>query len=153
MVKVCEKYPNLTIIIDHFGVSQSPVSPKIPDKWGKLPGTLLLAKYPNVYVKFCGGPVMSDQKYPFTDVWPHLHQILKAFGPERCMWASDYTRMRWLPSDPNDKPGPPKFAPRSEWKSYAECLNYLLYTNEISQSDKEHLFNKAVRKALRWPKT
>lgn len=150
MSKVCERHPDLTIIVDHFGVSQSPVSPVIPDKWGKLPGTLSLAKYPNVYVKFCGGPVMSDQDYPYEDIWPHLHQILKAFGPERCMWASDYTRMRWLPSDPSKPPGPPGMAPRSQWKLYSECRDYLLKTNEISESDKEHLFNKAVRRALNW---
>jgi hypothetical protein len=56
--------------------------------------------------------------------------------------------MRWgLPDDPA-KPG---LRPRSDWKSYADTLYYLLHTSEISQSDKVELFSGAVRRALRWP--
>jgi L-fuconolactonase len=112
-----------------------------------LPGLLALARYPKVFVKCCGTPLVSREPYPYSDVWPHFHRILKAFGPQRCMWASDYTRMRWgLAEDPS-QPGP---RPRREWESYANSLHYLLYTNEISQSDKEQLFSGAVRRALKW---
>jgi hypothetical protein len=93
---------------------------------------------------------VSDQPYPFDDVWPHFHQVLKAFGPERCMWASDFTRMRWgvsyLPGQPTNV-----WPPRSQWRSYADALYHLLHTKEVSQSDKEQLFSGAVRRALRWP--
>jgi predicted TIM-barrel fold metal-dependent hydrolase len=139
-----ERHPDLTIIIDHFGITQSMQFPP-KDRWGALPGLLSLAKYPNVYVKLCGTPVISKQPYPYSNVWPYIHQILKAFGPERCMWASDFTRMRWGTETPVDKSG---FPPRSDWISYAESLYYMLHSNEISQSDKEHIFNGTVRRAL-----
>ncbi len=89
-------------------------------------------------------PVISREDYPYNDAWPYLHQVLKAFGPERCMWASDYTRMRWGVSAPLGSP------PRTGWKSYADTLHFLLYSNEISQSDKEELFGGTVRRALNW---
>jgi L-fuconolactonase len=97
MEPVAQKYPGLTMIIDHLGVSQSPVSPPRADVWDRLPGLLLLAKYPNVNVKFCGAPLLSKEAYPYRDVWPKLHEVIEAFGPERLMWGSDYTRMRWIP--------------------------------------------------------
>lgn len=144
---VAERHPDLTIIVDHFGITQSLRTEIEGDRWQALPGLLDLARYPNVFVKCCGTPLVSRAPFPYDDVWPYLHKILKTFGPERCMWASDYTRMRWgLPDLPNGGGAPP----RSAWKSYADSLFYLLHTNEISQSDKEQLFSGAVRRALRW---
>ena len=143
---VAERHPDLTIIVDHFGITQSLRTEIEGDRWQALPGLLALARYPNVYVKCCGTPLVSRDPFPYDDVWPRFHQILKAFGPERCMWASDYTRMRWgLPDGPDGG-----MRPRSDWLSYADCLYYLLHTNEISQADKEQLFSGAVRRALRW---
>jgi predicted TIM-barrel fold metal-dependent hydrolase len=145
---VAERHPDLTIIVDHFGITQSLRTDIQGDRFQALPGLLELARYPKVFVKCCGTPLVSREAYPYNDIWPAFHQILKAFGPERCMWASDYTRMRWgLPDDPA-KPG---LRPRSDWKSYADTLYYLLHTSEISQSDKVELFSGAVRRALRWP--
>jgi len=144
MEPVAQKYPELTMVIDHLGVSQSPVSPPRPDKWDRLPGLLNLAQYPNVHVKFCGVPLMSNEEFPYKDTWPWLHQIIDAFGPERLFWGSDYTRMRWIPETSS------QLAPRDQWKRYCDCLNYLLQTDEISASDKEWMLGKAIRKALRW---
>ena len=142
---VAERHPNLTIIIDHIGVSQSPVSPQRPDDqlWDQLDGLLGLAKYPNVNVKLCGAPVLSREPYPYKDVWRHLHRVFDAFGPERILWASDYTRMRWLAGG---APNPDM----STWWYYSDCLNYLRDTDEISESDKEWVFSKTVRRVLRW---
>jgi L-fuconolactonase len=147
---VAEQHPDLTIIIDHFGITQSLRTEIEGDRFAALPGLLALARYPNVYVKCCGTPLVSRAPFPYDDIWPAFHQILKAFGPERCMWASDYTRMRWgLPDNPHN-PGP---RPRSDWKSYADTLYYLLHTSELSQDDKVQLLGGTVRRALRWPAT
>jgi predicted TIM-barrel fold metal-dependent hydrolase len=147
LIPVAERYPDLTIIVDHFGITQSLRTEIEGDRFKALPGLLEMARYPNVYVKCCGTPLVSRDPFPYDDIWPAFHQILKAFGPERCMWASDYTRMRWgLPDLPNGAA-----PPRSDWLSYADCLYYLRHTDEISQGDKEQLFSGAVRRALRWP--
>ncbi len=145
-----EKYPDLTIIVDHFGITQSLARPVEGDRWQALPRLLEIARYPNVFVKMCGAPLVSRDPYPYKDVWPHLHAILKAFGAGRCMWASDFTRQRWGTSTPPDDSG---FPPRQDWIGYSRALHYLLDTDEIGQGDKEELFAGAVRRALGWPNT
>jgi predicted TIM-barrel fold metal-dependent hydrolase len=146
MGAVAERYPGLTMIIDHLGVSQSPVSPPRPDPWDKLPGLLGLAKYPNVHVKFSGAPLLSREPYPHDDLWPQLHKIVDAFTPDRLMWGTDFTRMRWIPG------GGSQLAPRSQWRLYSDCLNYLRDTNELSAADKEKMFSGTIRRVLRWPR-
>ena len=148
MSTVAERHPGLTMVIDHLGVSQSPVSPPRDEPWDQLDGLLGLAKYPNVNVKLCGAPLMSSEPYPYKDVWPHLHRVFEAFGPERILWASDFTRMRWRPS--LDVGSGSRYAPFKQWKYYSDCLNYLRDTDEISESDKEWVFGKTVRRVLRW---
>ena len=156
MEVVAQRHPGMTIIIDHLGLSQSPVSPPRADPWDALDGLLALARYPNVYVKLCGVALLSREPAPHRDAWPHLHRVFDAFGPERIMWASDYTRMRWLPSF---EAGPdvrytagdePTLAPFKQWTYYSDCLNYLRDTDELSTSDKEWVLGRTVRRALRW---
>jgi len=144
---LAERHPDMNLIVDHFGVTQSMAAPP-EDRWTALPDLLSMAKYPNVYVKLCGTPIISKEKYPYHDIWQYIHPILHAFGPERCLWASDMTRQRWGTETP---PGPGGFPPRSDWKPYADALYYLLHTNEIGQSDKEWLFNGTIKRALHWP--
>jgi predicted TIM-barrel fold metal-dependent hydrolase len=139
MNTVAERYPGLTIVIDHFGVSQSPVSPPRDEPWDRLPGLLGLARFPNVHVKVCGAPLLSAQAYPFDDVWPNLMRVIDAFGPRRLMWASDYTRLRMSPKSRHGV-------------TYSECRDFLLYTDRLSKADKAEIFGAAARRALRWPK-
>jgi L-fuconolactonase len=143
---VAAAHPGLTMIVDHLGVSQSPVSPPRDDPWDKLPGLLSLAKFPNVHVKFSGAPLLSREPFPHHDVWPFLHQIVNAFGPERLMWGTDFTRLRWVPVVGG-------LAPRDQWHLYSDSVNYLRDTTELSQADKEQLFSGTIRRVLRWPKS
>lgn len=129
---VATRYPDLVLIVDHLGVSQSPYSPPRQDPWDKLPDLLKLARHRNVHVKVCGVPVLSRKAYPYEDAWPYLHSVIDAFGAERLMWASDYTRMRHA------------------GRTYSECRDHLLRSNEISEEQKEQIFGGTVRRVLRW---
>jgi L-fuconolactonase len=146
LASVARAHPDLTMIVDHLGVSQSPVSPPRDEPWDKLPGLLGLAELPNVHVKFSGAPLLSREPFPHHDVWPYLHQIVNAFGPERLMWGTDFTRLRWIPVVGG-------LAPRDQWHLYSDSVNYLRDTTELSQADKEQLFSGTIRRVLRWPKT
>jgi L-fuconolactonase len=145
MTQVAAAHPGLTMVIDHLGVSQSPVSPPRPDPWDQLPGLLSLAQFPNVHVKFSGAPVLSRTPYPHPDIWPYLHQVVNAFGPDRLMWGSDFTRLRRKPMV--DGGGP---APRDTWHLYSDSVNYLRDTTELSATDKEKIFGGTIRAVLRW---
>jgi L-fuconolactonase len=143
LASVARAHPDLTMIVDHLGVSQSPVSPPRPDPWDRLPGLLSLAQFANVHVKFSGAPVLSREPYPHHDVWPFLHQIVNAFGPRRLMWGTDFTRLRWIPVVGG-------LAPRDQWHYYSDSVSYLRDTTELSREDKEQLFNGTIRRVLRW---
>jgi predicted TIM-barrel fold metal-dependent hydrolase len=76
-------------------------------------------------------------------VWPYLHQVVNAFGPQRLMWGSDFTRLRWIPVVGG-------LAPRDQWHYYSDSVNYLRDTTELSQDDKAMIFSGTIRRVLRW---
>lgn len=142
------KYPGLKLVIDHIGLRQSPPSPPRPEPWAGLPDVLKLKRYPNVYIKLSGVPLLSVERFPFKDTWPYLHRIVDAFGPERIMWASDFTRMRW---QVNRVGGVRHNAPRSEWKPYSDCLNFIHQIDELSSTDKNWILGETAQRVLNWP--
>jgi predicted TIM-barrel fold metal-dependent hydrolase len=93
-----------------------------------------LARYPNLAVKWCHAPgLLSDEEYPYRDLQPLLRQAIEAFGAERIMWASDYTVAR-------DQNG----------NTWAECLYYVLESDQLTWAEKAWLLGGAVRRALNW---
>lgn len=144
MAAIAERHPNLTLIIDHIGVAQHPVSPPETMSWRTFPDLLELATYPNIAVKLCGGPLLSDQHYPFDDIWPYLDQLFATFGFDRVMWASDYTRMRIADLPRGDRP-------RKRGLSYAESLDYLRRTDRLGLEDKRKLLGGTARRLLNLP--
>ena len=128
--RIAEAHPGLPVIIDNLGLIQPPIRTPESPPWKHLPEVLGLASLPNVFIKFIGAPTLSNYGYPFVDVWPRLTQIIEAYGPERLMWGSDFTRCRGL-------------------NTYAEAVAYVLYTDQLSASDKEQLFNQTIARVMR----
>jgi L-fuconolactonase len=124
MAEIAIAHPRLTLIIDHFGLRQyPPLKPDAPPL-GKLPGLLSLAKFPNVLVKMCGAQLFSALPYPHADIWDWLRGVVDAFGAERMLWASDFTRLRMVP------PGEP-------WRgTYGEALGVVRDTDALSAEEK-----------------
>jgi predicted TIM-barrel fold metal-dependent hydrolase len=87
---VAARYPHLKLTIDHIGR----ISGLRDDTaFATLPEMLALAKYPNVSVKLSGAPSYSSDPYPYKNIHGYLRQIFDAFGPKRCFWGTDITRM------------------------------------------------------------
>lgn len=128
------KHQGVQIVVDHLGLSAPPVVPADPDLFQDLPQLLALAHFRNVAVKMTGVPSLSKESFPFRDTWPHLLSVIDAFGPDRVMWGSDFTRVRGL------------------GRSYIDGVRYVDEIRGLSTSDKEMLFGKTVRQILRWPK-
>jgi L-fuconolactonase len=144
MAQIAERHPDLTLIIDHIGVAQHPVSPPETMSWRSFPDLLALARYPNVSVKLCGAPLLSSQAYPFDDVWPYLDQLFAAFGFERVMWASDYTRLR-LANLPRGE------RPRQRGLTYGDSLDFLRRTDRLSVDEKRLLLGGTAQRLLKLP--
>ena len=45
-------------------------------------------------VKLSGLVKCSTQRYPWTDSWPYVRALVAAFGPEGCLWGSDWPFLR-----------------------------------------------------------
>ena len=88
---IAERYPGLKLHIDHCG--RGGVPGKDDAVFADLGEMLELARYPNVAVKLSGAPSYSSQPYPYRNIHLYLRRIYDAFGPERCFWGTDITRM------------------------------------------------------------
>jgi L-fuconolactonase len=142
-----QRFPKLRFIVDHCGVGVAPLRVgQLPvtmetsmtksrdDRLVELTRVCEMAQYPNVALKWCHAPgLLSEEDYPYRDVMPLLRQAIDAFGVERIMWASDYT-----------------IAQSQNANTWAECLYYLLDSDQISRTEKEWLLGGSVRQLLKW---
>ena len=58
----------------------------------ELPKLLELAAHDNVVVKITGACTLWHEPFPYKDIWDPLGRIFDAFGLDRCMWGTDWTR-------------------------------------------------------------
>jgi len=92
---------------------------------------------------------LSEQRFPFKDLWPHLRRMVSSFGPQRLMWGSDISRFIGRVGFSIRMPGTEgDYVPSH---SYAEALLYLRETDELSAEEKRWLLGGTVRQLLGWP--
>ena len=91
--KIAERHPRLKLHIDHIGRGGGRADLKDDAAYANLGEMLALARLPNVAVKLSGAPSTSTQPYPYRNIHKYLQQIIEAFGPARCFWGTDITRM------------------------------------------------------------
>jgi predicted TIM-barrel fold metal-dependent hydrolase len=87
-----DRHPGTRFIIDHLGIAQPRVPPASPQPWSDLPKVIELAKRPNAMIKVSGACTLSHEPYPFPDIWDPLARVFEAWGFERCLWGTDWTR-------------------------------------------------------------
>lgn len=92
VAELARRHPDTQLVIDHLGLSQPFEPPAPPEPWAKLPQVLELAAFPNVVVKVTGACTLSHQPFPYPDLWEPLGRMFDAFGIERCLWGTDWTR-------------------------------------------------------------
>lgn len=78
-----EKYPDLTVVIDHM--ADSPL-----DKPQELEKLIALKRYPKVFVKTSHTWSLSKQEYPYKDSQAEVKRLYDHFGPQRLMWGTDW---------------------------------------------------------------
>lgn len=128
--RVAERHPQLTMILDHMGVSTATVRDnKVPEAIGE---TAALGKYPNVSVKLSNAPGMSQQAYPFRDVADHIKRVFDAYGPQRSYWGTDLTNSY------------AKASYRQRVSHFTEELSFL------SEQDRDLVMGRAIVARLKW---
>ena len=87
-----DRHPDTRFILDHLGILQPRTPPAPAQPWADLPKVLELARRPNLVIKVSGACTLSREPYPFADIWDPLARIFDAWGFERCLWGTDWTR-------------------------------------------------------------
>jgi predicted TIM-barrel fold metal-dependent hydrolase len=130
-IQLIDRHPNVRFIVDHLGILQPRVPPAPAEPWADLPKILDLAKRPNVVIKVSGACTLSKEPYPFPDIWDPLKRIFDAWGFERCLWGTDWTRA---------------FAV----VNYEQAVKPFLETKRLSDSERAMLMGGACAKAYGW---
>jgi predicted TIM-barrel fold metal-dependent hydrolase len=128
--RIAERHPQLTLIIDHMGLSSEALRNKKMQE--AVDQSAALAKYPNVSVKVSSAPLFSNENYPWRDVTPSIRKLYDAFGPRRCHWGTDVTNSF------------AKASYRQRVTHFTEELPFL------SEDDKDWIMGKAIVERLRW---
>ena len=85
-------HPQTRFVIDHLGFYQPRTKPAPANVWADLPKVLELARRPNAVIKVSGVCTMSRESFPYPDIWDPLARVFDAWGFERCLWGTDWTR-------------------------------------------------------------
>ncbi len=83
--KMCEKYPDTPVVIDHFARIGGDGQIRKSD----LDNLCDLAKHKKVTVKISAYYAFGKKKAPYLDLGDMIKRLCDSFGPERLMWASD----------------------------------------------------------------
>ncbi len=90
--ELARRNPDTQVIIDHVGLAQPFLPPAPPEPFADLPNVLAAAELDNVTIKISGACTLSHQPFPYPDIWEPLSRVFDAYGLERCMWGTDWTR-------------------------------------------------------------
>jgi len=79
--------PDMKFVIDHL--AKPPIASGAIDEWAAR--LKPLAAYPNVFCKLSGMVTEADWKrWTVRDITPYASRVLEWFGPERCVFGSDW---------------------------------------------------------------
>ncbi len=129
LARRAEQFPDLPIILDHCGYVSPDVDPKEPN----LAPVLAMARYPNVYAKLTFFGAASHQAYPFEDVHWMARRIVDAFGPERCMYGSNFPTAQ--------------YNPRSTYQQTVQLFQEAL---DLSDEERRWILGDTAAKLWRW---
>ncbi len=85
--RMCRRFPDTTVIIDHLGRIGAGPDGAIAD--ADVEALCALAKHPKTYVKVGAFYALGKKTPPYLDLVPLIKRVVQAFGARRCMWESD----------------------------------------------------------------
>jgi L-fuconolactonase len=130
-IAVVDRHPDTRFIIDHLGILQPRTPPAAAEPWVDLPKVLDLAKRPNAVIKVSGACTLSHEPFPFPDIWDPLARVFDAWGLDRCLWGTDWTRA---------------FAV----VNYEQAVEPFRLTHRLNDRERATLMGGACAKAYNW---
>jgi predicted TIM-barrel fold metal-dependent hydrolase len=123
--------PDTQLVIDHVGLQQPFEPPPPAQPFADLPNVLALAEQPNIAIKITGAGTLSHEPFPYPDIWDSLGRIFDAFGLDRCIWGTDWTRAVSL-------------------LTYEQGVEAFRVTDRLSDSDRETLMGGSLTRVYKW---
>jgi L-fuconolactonase len=123
--------PDASLVIDHLGLQQPHHPPAPAQPFADLPKLLKLAAHDNIAVKITGACTLSHEPFPYNDLWDPLCRIFDAFGFNRCMWGTDWTRAVAL-------------------LTYKQGVEAFRVTDRLSDSDRAALMGEKLQRIYDW---
>jgi len=123
--------PGTQLVIDHLGLPQPHEPPAPPAPFADLPKLLALATHANIAVKISGACTLSHEPFPYKDLWDPLWRIFDAFGFNRCMWGTDWTRAVDL-------------------LTYEQGVEAFRVTDRLSDNDRTALMGETLQRIYKW---
>lgn len=123
--------PDTQLVVDHLGLAQPFVPPPPSEPFADLPDVLALAAFPNVAIKITGACTLSRAPFPYRDLWDPLARIFDAFGLDRCLWGTDWTRA-------------------VAFLTYAQGVDAFRVTDRLSAGDRATLMGGTLTRIYGW---
>lgn len=125
---IAERHPGLKLIFDHMALAAGVKDEVAFKDFDKL---LVAARRPNIAVKVSALPCYTEAPYPYRNLHAYVRRVYDAYGPQRMLWGSDYSRLRG---------------------TYRECAT--MFTEEmkwLSSQDLEWIMGRSLCEWLGWP--
>ena len=129
--ELAARHPNTRIVIDHLGLPQPFHPPPPAEPFAELEDVLALAALDNVAIKVSGACTLSHEPFPFDDLWAPLARVFDAYGFERCMWGTDWTRA-------------------VELVNYEQAVEAFRVTDALSDSERSALMGGTLANIYGW---
>ncbi len=129
--QLAARNPNTRVVIDHLGLPQPHEPPPPPQPFADLPKLLALAAHDNVAVKISGACTLSHEPFPYKDIWDPLGRIFDAFGFDRCLWGTDWTRAVGL-------------------LTYEQGVEAFRVTDRLSEGERALLMGETLARVYNW---
>ncbi len=132
--ELARRNPKTQIVLDHVGLRQPFEPPVPPEPFSDLANVIVLAQCDNVAIKISGACTLSREPFPYHDLWEPLGQIFEAFGFDRCMWGTDWTRAVGL-------------------LTYEQGVEAFRVTDQLSGSERSALMGGSLARIYNWSPT
>lgn len=129
--ELAARNPNTRLVIDHLGLPQPHEPPPPAQPFADLPKLLALAAHDNVAVKISGACTLSHEPFPYKDLWGSLSRVFDAFGLNRCMWGTDWTRAVGM-------------------LTYEQGVEAFRVTDRLSDSERTTLMGDTLQQIYNW---
>jgi len=122
-------FPETRFVLDHCGYVSATLAPSV----NTVEPAVALARYLNTYAKLTFLPLASKEPFPFNDVHWMVRELVDAFGPERCLFGTNFPQAQYSPH-----------------VSYAQIVELFAEAIGLSPCEREWILGGTALNLWRW---